>query len=406
MKIAVFTDIYLEVAGGIPSSIRAQKKSLEALGHTVVVFCPGFRQPKDDMVVIVPTCRNLKINDAPTARWPEEIEEFVVQKYPDFRTFDVVHVHYEAGCGIAGMRLARKFGLPLVVTMHGREDMAIATNVPHPFKDLAGKTLNKLHAKYIPHRAPIQIDDDFADTLAKAKMWEMMVSHANYADIVLTPSMHFAKKLRKYGMIKSVMPLSNGVDDEMEKIKLTSRELKLGEPLRIIWNSRLSKEKRILPFLEALKDVKGRYELQVFGTGNQDAKARKFVEQNRLNVKFHGSVGRVKIFKAMEGAHVSVMASYGFDTQGMTLLESEAMGLPVMFCDLDMKEIVPEGSYKCASGPEPAKMAAMIDEIIKKPEWVKEASEAMIKNRKEVMQANQTRKLLKIYELAIKRRES
>ena len=33
MRIAVFTDLYLEIAGGIPSSISAQKKELEKLGR-------------------------------------------------------------------------------------------------------------------------------------------------------------------------------------------------------------------------------------------------------------------------------------------------------------------------------------------------------------------------------------
>ena len=55
MRIAVFTDIYAPWAtGGIVSSIQAQKRELEKLGHTVVVFCPGF-DSDDPTVVTVPT---------------------------------------------------------------------------------------------------------------------------------------------------------------------------------------------------------------------------------------------------------------------------------------------------------------------------------------------------------------
>lgn len=402
MKIAVFTDIYLEVAGGISSSIMAQKKSLEKLGHTVVVFCPGSKQPKDNTIVVVPTCKYIRINDAPLARRPEVIEKFILEKYPDFKTFDVVHVHYEAGCGLTGMILARKFGLPLVITMHGREDMAIATNVPHPFKDFVGKTLNKLHAKYIPHSALVEVDDEYADTLAKAKMWEMMVNHANYADLVLVPGMHFARKLKKYGLVKPTIHLSNGIDDETVNSSVMSRKLRDGERLKIVWNSRLSKEKRILPFLKALENVKGKYELQVFGCGNQSKKARKYAKNKNLNVKFYGSVDRKKIFRAMQDAHLSVMASYNFDNQAMTLLEAEAMGLPVMFCDPDMKEVLPEGGYKCAEGPEPGEIATVMNEIIRNPEWIENASKMMIANRKEVMQSEWTKELVKAYKTVVR----
>ena len=67
MRIAVFTDLYLEIAGGIPSSISAQKRELEKLGHEVVVFCPGFKQPEEKNVVILPTSK-INVNGAPTTK--------------------------------------------------------------------------------------------------------------------------------------------------------------------------------------------------------------------------------------------------------------------------------------------------------------------------------------------------
>ena len=404
MKIAVFTDLYLDIAGGIPSSVKAQKESLEKLGHKVVIFCPGKKQPNDEMVVLVPTLDKFRIEGAPMAAMPDQVEKFVLEKFPDFRTFDVVHVHHEAECGIAGMRLARKFGIPLVVTMHGREDMAIAVNVPHPLKNMTAKTLNKMHAKYIPHRAKVPIDDYLADTRAKAEMWEMMVSHANYADIVLVPGMHFAKKLKKYGMIKPTVHLSNGISDSVCEMKVKPRKYDRREPLKIVWNSRLSKEKRILEFLEALKQVKGRYEVHVFGAGNQEKEAREYAAKNQLKVRFYGSVEREKIFQTMKDAHLSVMASYNFDNQAMTLLEARALGLPVMFCDPDMKEIFQEGSYICAKNETPEAMAEAINGIYRDPEWVEKASKIMIAGRGAVAQSEQTKKLIKIYQQAIKMR--
>lgn len=75
MKIAIFTDVFLEVPGGIPSSIKAQRKSLEELGHTVTIFCPGFKIPKGEKnIEIVPTHKRIRANGAPLSKSPELVE--------------------------------------------------------------------------------------------------------------------------------------------------------------------------------------------------------------------------------------------------------------------------------------------------------------------------------------------
>ena len=87
MKIAIFTDLYLEVAGGIPSSIKAQKAELEKLGHKVTVFCPGFCCGESG-VALVPTSKWLKVNGAPMARWPGVVLKWLRREWAEF-DFDV-----------------------------------------------------------------------------------------------------------------------------------------------------------------------------------------------------------------------------------------------------------------------------------------------------------------------------
>ena len=209
MRIAVFTDVFLEVPGGIPSSIAAQKKSLEALGHSVTVFCPGWH-PEADGVEVVPSFpRLISANGAPLAHGPKRLRAWILERFPNFaEDFDIVHVHYEASCSLAGMLLAQEFGLPLVQTMHGREDMAIAVNVPHPFKTIVGTMLNFLHSRYIRHEIILGRDSYLAPTIARAKMWTLMVNHADAADVVLTPSKHFKDKLIDFGSVLSYTLIS------------------------------------------------------------------------------------------------------------------------------------------------------------------------------------------------------
>ncbi len=415
MRIAVFTDLFLEVAGGIPSSISAQKKELEKLGHEVTVFCPGFKPSKDKSVVILPTAKWIKAGGAPTAKWPKTVVNFVTEKYPNFANdFDLIHAHYEAGASIAAILLAKKFNLPLVQTMHGREDMAIAVNVPHPFKTIAGFSLNKIHKHYLKNltkSVKIKTDTYLAPTVATRNMWELMVREANCADQVITPSEHFATKLRHYGVYKPITAVSNGVpDDVVNTIEWKVRKLQRGsnEPLRIIWTSRLSKEKRIMPFLEALKIVKdkgGNFHFTALGTGNDFEAARKFVLENGLskNATFRGAVSHSEVLKALEDQHLSIINSYGFDTQGLTILEASATGLPVIYCDKDMdKVILPSGGMR-AKDETSKKMAELILKILSEPELIETMSKACFKNRKQVLQSTQIKNLLAVYEKALKK---
>jgi len=476
MKIAIFTDVFLEVPGGIPSSIRAQMQSLQELGHEVTVFCPGWKKDHDDYaivngkldknVIVVPTHKFLSPGGAPLSRAPEIVEKFVIERVPVFTNFDLVHVHYEGSCSIAGMHLARKFKLPLVQTMHGREDMAIAVNVPHPFKTIAACALCWLHSMYIPHSKKVHKDDKLtrgsrsfalAPTIARARMWELMINHANYADQVITPSLHFANKLKHYGVKKPVTVVSNGVSDQMiqqfeqktwrklgKKSRASTndflvRTMKDGDKLKMIWNSRVSNEKRLLPFLKAMALMNIPATLSVYGDGNELKKCKLFVKKYKLDgtakksqsgygkkVKFYGYTKHERILDKMLDSHLSITNSYGFDTQGLTLLEAEATGLPVFYVDPDMQEIVPKsGSINCDTvlektmqawikkthprfhkkrmlfinntAPSPELTAAVLTDLARHPERIEKMSRAMLKHREKVYQSTQIKNLLKVY---------
>lgn len=402
MKIAIFTDLYTPWAiGGIPSSIKAQKADLEAAGHEVVVFCPG-AGAREKGVVNVPTHRWLKINGAALSKRPSKVEQFVLTKYPDFVEFDLVHVHYEASCSIAGVRLARRWGIPLVQTMHGREDMAIAINVPVGLRGLVARVLCKQHAKLLPHQIRVKKDRFQAPTKARARMWELMVNHAEYADVVLTPTNHFGKKLEHYGVSKPIVVVSNGVAPELVQREFAVRELADGAVLKMLWNSRVSNEKRMMEFLAALRLLKRPYIVYIYGNGNCLKRAERYAARHDLKVKFYGVRKREKILEAMGKVHLAVMASYNFDTQGMTLLEAEATGLPVFFCDPAMEEVVPAGSYVLSDGPEPESMAIALQSF--PAERIAEMSRVMMDSREQVMQATQTAQLLQAYDLALGRR--
>lgn len=426
MRIAFFTDVFLEIPGGIPSSIKAQKTALESLGYHVTIFCPGWKkqQPGISMdkksrfsldknsnedIIIIPSFKLLRPNGAPPAKSPTKIIKYINKLYPNFSSsFDLIHVHYEASCSIAGVKLAKKYHLKLVQTMHGREDIAIYTNVPTPLNYLVAPLLNFLHRKSLKSIQKRKItlpkkDDYLIKTSVHRNMWELMIRQASLADIVISPSQHFAKNLEHYHAAKTVHVVSNGIDDELlAKYSFKIRERQQNDPLKIIWSSRVSKEKRILPFLESIKQSKYHKNIQltVIGDGNQLQEAKAFVKANLTNTKitFLGLVPHEELFQYEKDQHLSIINSYGFDTQGMTILEAIACGLPVIYADPAMDENIPDHCGLRAKNNTTAAMAELLDYIFENPELIKTMSTAALKASPSVMQSAQTKKLLNLYQ--------
>lgn len=425
LHIAIFTDVFLGIPGGIPSSIRAQKASLEALGHQVTIFCPGtqkdysnplnkFGADHDPNIILVPTAKFL-VNGAPFSKWTKYVTRFIEKKYPNLaETFDLFHIHYEATTSMAGLLLAKKYGIKVIQTMHGREDMAIAINVPHPLKTLAATGINLIHRatlKSITKKSPkpdyqnTEIKN-LAPTIARREMWQMMVRQANLADQVITPSAHFAKKLQLFGVTRPISVISNGINDqEIANFTPQIRTYQNDEPLRILWFSRLSKEKRILPFLESLRIAQKlkpdfRFIFTIIGDGNQMSKVQKFCKKHfdEASIKILGTIPHQEILqKYTKDQHLSIINSYQFDTQGLTILEAAACNLPVIYADPDMSEIVPNHGGLCAKSPAPRAMAELLLEIYHQPELIQKLSQNLAASEKTYLQSHQIEKLLKLY---------
>lgn len=403
MKIAIFSDCFLDLTGGIVTSITAQKKELEKRGHTVYVFSSSYPKTEEERqklakenIFPVKSCRLIGRGLTPIARKPHIVEKQLQKEHPELKDFDCFYVHYEAGCSIAGLRLGKKFKIKTIQVMHGREDIGEQNLVPKGFKTIVATLLNWFHSWYLPHPIKIKRDNYLATTIAAVKMWTLMVNHASFSDLVLTPSEHFKKKLLSYGVKKSVETLPNGVLDEYFVSNLEPKVLLPGETLKIIWHSRVSKEKRIMPFLKALEYVEGKYRLDVYGDGNDLNRAKKYVEKHHLNVFFHGAKSFKEVYPKILKSHLDVLASYNFDNYPMTLVEAESAGTPALYVDPDMKEVVSPSGAILTTGPDPESIAAAINDIIENPDKIEKMSRAMLKHRDEVRVSNIMDKLERI----------
>ena len=80
-------------------------------------------------------------------------------------------------------------------------------------------------------------------------------------------------------MTKKIEVFPNCFNDDKFPKSPKPKELKEGEGLRIIWHSRVTPEKRIVPFLEALTQVVGKYRLDVYGDGVDLARAKRYAKE-------------------------------------------------------------------------------------------------------------------------------
>ncbi len=119
MRIALMTNNYKPIMGGVPISIERLARGLEALGHEVTIFAPTYKEQQDmeeANVFRYATCMKHFIGGIVLPN-PFDIR---IEKEFRRKAFDIIHVHHPMLIGRTAVHLSRKFHIPLVFTYHTR----------------------------------------------------------------------------------------------------------------------------------------------------------------------------------------------------------------------------------------------------------------------------------------------
>lgn len=398
MHIVMFVDFSDTMVGGVSTSVRAQRHSLQALGHAVTVVSPRFAAaPIDESwAVELPAIElpawNGAVLTAPTPGNMQRIERALSARGP----VDIVHVQTNMGIGIMGVRYAKKHGLPLVQTMHGRDDVIAQATYPLPrLTTCVGKISHQL---FVPHRIEAFRS---GDTMVVRNSWAIMLNQAEAADQVIVPSRHFGELFTQRGLTKPLEVISNGIDDTIvDRIAKLQHPTRSPEsPLRVMWCSRLSSEKRLLESIEAFSRL-DEGTLDIYGEGPLHDEAARLIVRLGLQrrVKLYGRISQDELIERMLGYDVLLFSSYGFDTQGMVLLEAAAAGLPVVMCDPNLAETIPSEGFILTPNPSPQAMADALRTLQSDPGRRAQMRSALLKFRPQVVQSRHIAKLVAIYE--------
>ncbi|WP_419705650.1 glycosyltransferase [Promicromonospora sp. NFX87] len=361
LHICFFTDQHPRTLGGAQASVLLQRTFLERAGHTVTIVAPqdpagGSDDPGVVALPALTVARGQYSAVLPSRRTDARVDSALEARGP----VDVVHLQGDFWGAWLGKRYAARHRLPLVLTTH--------TNVDASFRAVAGPAAGLgLRTVAAWQR---QATGDRARRSGHGSGYDYLRALASGADAVVAPSGHFAARLREAGLpVTAVIPTGVHDDDVAASGGRGPRQDDRpgqDDQVRLVWLGRFSAEKRPLELIEAIAATDRHIEADLYGTGTLFDRARRQVRALGLTdrVRLHGAVDHTEALRAIASADLLVQTSRGFETQGMTVYEALALGVPTVVCDRAIADELGGDAAPwvwCAEGPEPGALAQVLD---------------------------------------------
>ncbi|VVC00704.1 Trehalose synthase [uncultured archaeon] len=321
MRVAIFTDSYVPQINGVVTQIRNLSGEFCRRGHEVLIVAPShdhvFREKRAGNLtefflpsVALPTYPDYRISHFASPKILREMKKF---------NADVVHVQTPFGVGWMGIRMARKLHIPVVGTYH--------TLIPE-FLD------------YLP--IPLLKETN----LAKILTWKYTNAFYNSCRLVTVPTVPMKHELERNGVKSEVVVLPNAIDFgrfnafRKKSYKMNSHSL--------IYFGRIGFEKNIEVLLHCLKHLlwkDRKVSLTITGSGPAEKYLKGIVRDEKLekHVHFHAPLKQDELARHVADHDIFVTAST-IETQGLTVLEAMACGIPCVGADyLGIKESIHAG---------------------------------------------------------------
>lgn len=346
MKIAMLTNNYMPIVGGVPISVERQAGELSKLGHDVTVFAPEYGTEKKEKEEAVPGNRGrLRIIRFATGgsiengmAVPKLVQKEILQTFREEK-FDLIHTHHPILVGTTALYLGKKFDIPVVYTYHTRYEDYLHYLPPFREQDrctgIRGKLFSIGKEKVVP---------------------EYMQWFTNQCDMVFVPTVGMQKRVRQNGTRVPMAVLPTGLKDEFyaeragEAKDVRKRYLPDGRGFLFCTSGRLEKEKNLEFLLRGVRKLKDKLDISfkvlMIGDGSrrevltQEAEALGILDR----VCFVGNVPNEELNRYLQACDVYLFASKS-ETQGIVLAEAMASGCPVVAVQASgVEDIVRDGS--------------------------------------------------------------
>lgn len=308
MRIGVFTDSYRPYVSGVVRSIEMFQTELQALGHQMFIFAPGYPRhfQREGNVfrflsLPAPSHDEFRLALPFSLRLGGTVQSLGL---------DVIHTHSPFLMGRLGARAAKLHRLPLVFTYH---------------------TFYHRYVHYVP----------MGRSISEGLVTAWTRNYCNQCDAVIAPTPSVHDFLARLGVEVPVKVIPTGIYPERFQGGDPSwlrRAFAVadGQPV-LLFCGRLAKEKNIGFLLRSFRSLVGRLPesvLVIVGDGPAAAEVKALAETMGVagNVRFTGRLADRDICNAYAGADVFVFPSVT-ETQGLVLAEAMAAGLPVIAVD-------------------------------------------------------------------------
>jgi len=316
MRIAMMTDSYFPTRDGVVTSIEATRKALEGKGHTVFIIAPDpGKEARMEGVHYLP------------ARKFKGYEGYFVPIYPSDKIslirlldVDVIHVHGIALMAIKAMSAARALRKPVVITFH---TMVCDT---------------------LEYYSPVPLPTPMLERLA----WIYLRNLLRRADGIIAPTASTVSELKRNGVIaREMRVVPTGIDTIRFSTDIDGQKIRERYGLKgkvAIHVGRMSYEKNIDVIMHAVAEIDN-LTLMIVGKGPARNDLEKLAKELGIDgrVIFTGFVPDEELPEYYASADVAVSASK-FETQGLSVIEAMACGLPVA-CTKDraFEDIISDG---------------------------------------------------------------
>ena len=347
LRIAEFTDNYGPGRSGILYAVQQIEGALLDAGHEVIVVAPKASGPNPyahhpgRVEVRLPSVR---VPSVPARVASGVHSEDLVTGVGDLKP-DVIHVHGMGIVGLMGVALARRTGIPLIVTWHTdwdayAEHYAMLTPVVsaayHMWRVRAGTgALDSGEA-----RASARAFRHAGRQWMAADILGACTAMLTAATVVTSPSPKTAKRILAAAPECDVRTIPNGVD----ALPLTGPEVPPSKGVRFSYIGRIAPEKGIGLLLDAYKIVRKAApgtELMIVGDWKKvpSLRARLLRAKRHPDITLVGEVDRSNLGPYYAATDVFVFPSLT-DTQALVLHEAAHAGLPLIVCDRELGLVV------------------------------------------------------------------
>jgi len=344
VRVAIFTNNYLPMRGGVTTAVETLRRGLETLGHQAWVFAPRFSNGATDppFVFRYPSVPAPTYPDFPLAvpfspRLARIVRDLGI---------DIFHAQHPFLLGPTARRLARGLGRPLVFTYHTRYEK---------------------YAHYVPLRR------DWVE--AAAIRWSCRF--ADTADLVIAPSMKIRDTLRERGVRAPMEVVSTGVELDLftpgdRQAARHALVLPPEDPL-LLYVGRLDREKSVERLLAAFQQVAAVLPTARFvlvGQGTQAANLRDQAKRSPAGdrIDFRGVSPREALPPYYQAADLFLFASET-ETQGLVLAEAAACALPAVAVSASgVDEVVLNGETGILTKADPRELAEAAIDLLLDPE--------------------------------------